>query len=241
MSSSEAKEVKNTFSPQMNIKEKVSVTFTSALVNEFQAVNKYTKGDTIRKLCNPGEGTIGKLYLQGIIDNDGNFINPVTINANQPITTLMYHIFEFLDAVESIMQLVMINPLSEIDVSELKKRNNRFETEVRTLSIFAIGLLQLLQGKDNSELTELISDLYLDVVVYNLQSLLSLCFLEQVASLKSEYHRRIAQYRLARNFNSYYKQHGGLEHKAGVPGAAHSSWCTTKNEITVTLMSIRCS
>ncbi len=217
MSSSEAKEVKNTFSPQMNIKEKVSVTFTSALVNEFQAVNKYTKGDTIRKLCNPGEGTIGKLYLQGIIDNDGNFINPVTINANQPITTLMYHIFEFLDAVESIMQLVMINPLSEIDVSELKKRNNRFETEVRTLSIFAIGLLQLLQGKDNSELTELISDLYLDVVVYNLQSLLSLCFLEQVASLKSEYHRRIAQYRLARNFNSYYKQHGGLEHKAGVP------------------------
>ncbi len=61
------------------------------------------------------------------------------------------------------------------------------------------------------------SDLYLDLLVFTLEMLLHLCFTEQIEALKSEYERRLATFRLGKNFSYYYKKHGGVEHKAGVP------------------------
>jgi hypothetical protein len=216
-SAADASQLKSTLSFNPGLVEKINHPFVSSLVNEFQAVTKYTKGDTLQRLCNPAEGTVGNAYIQGIKNNNGNFSNPVTINADQPATTVMYHVFEFIDTVESILELVMTNQLADIDVIELKSRNDRFEKEIKVLNVFAIALLQKLESNDNSNLTDLVSDLYLDLLIFNLEILLHLCFVEQVEALKNEYQRRVAQYRLARNFNYYFKQHGGIEHKAGVP------------------------
>jgi len=213
----DASDIRSTISFNPSLFEKISHPFASSLVNQFQAVKRYVKGDTLSRLCNPAVGTAGAAYIQGIKDNNGNFINPVTINPDQPVTTVMFHVFEFMDAVESMLQLVMTNDLGEIDVNELKRRNDRFEKEITILTMFTITFLQTLQNNDNTNLSELVSDLYLDLLIFNLEMLLHLCFVEQVEAIKNEYQRRVAQYRIAKNFNVYFRQHGGIEHKAGVP------------------------
>ena len=205
--------IKSTLAFNPNILEKAAHPFTSALVNEFQAVKQYTKGDTLLKLCNPGANTIGSAY----ITMKGKFTNPVSINTDLPVTSIQFHAFEFVDAVESILELVMNNDLADVDTNELKSRNDRLEKEIRVLSAFAVLFLQTLENNDQSHVTDLASDLYLDLLIFNLESLLNSCFVEQVEAIKSEYNRRMAQYRLAKNFSYYFKTHGGIEHKAGVP------------------------
>jgi hypothetical protein len=209
----DASTIKSTLSFNPNLIEKVSHPFTSSLVNEFQAVKQYTKGDTLLKLCNPGANTIGSAYIKMA----GKFANPVSINTDLPATSIQFHAFEFIDAIESILELVMNNELADINTTELKSRNERLEKEVSVISAFAILFLQKLESNDQSSLSDLASDLYLDLLVFNLQTILNLCFVEQVEALKSEYNRRMAQYRLAKNFSYYFKTHGGIEHKAGVP------------------------
>ncbi len=209
----DASTLKTTLSFNANILERASHPFTSALVNEFQAVKKYVKGDTLLKLCNPGKNTIGSAY----IGMKGSFTNPVTINTDLPVTSIQFHAFEFVDAIESILELVMNNELADVDTRELKTRHDRLEKEIRVLSAFAVLFLQTLENNDQSNLSDLASDLYLDLLIFNLETLLNSCFVEQVEALKSEYNRRMAQYRLAKNFSYYFKNHGGIEHKAGVP------------------------
>lgn len=209
----DAMAIKSTLTFNPTILEKIKHPFTSALVNEFQAVKKYVKGETLLKLCNPAANTIGSAYIQ----MKGQFSNPVTINTDQPVTSIQFHAFEFIDAIESIMELVMNFELADVDTSELKNRYNRLEKEIRVLTTFAILFLQTLESNDQSHLADLASDLYLDLLIFNLEMLLNLCFVEQIEALKSEYLRRMAQYRLAKNFSYYFKTHGGIEHKAGVP------------------------
>jgi len=208
----DASAIKSTLAFNPAILDKINHPFTSALVNEFQAVKKYTKGDTLSRLCNPAANTIGSAYIQ----MKGQFSNPVTINTDQPVTSIQFHAFEFIDAIESMMELVVNFELADIDTNELKSRNNRLEKEIRVLSSFAILFLQKLESNDQSHLNDLATDLYLDLLIFNLETLLNLCFVEQVEALKSEYLRRMAQYRLAKNFSYYFKTHSGIEHKAGV-------------------------
>ncbi|MDQ6764153.1 MAG: hypothetical protein M3015_16210 [Bacteroidota bacterium] len=212
-SSEDASAVKNTIAFNPAVLEKLDHPFASALVNEFQAIKKYVKGDTLLKLCNPAANTIGSAFIQ----MKGDFSNPVTINTAQPVTLVQFHAFEFIDAVESVLELVMNFELSEVNTLELKSRYDRFEKEVGVVSHFAISFLQQLENNDKAHLNDLASDLYLDLLIFNLEMLLHLCFVEQVEALKNEYLRRMAQYRLAKNFSYYFKTHGGIEHKAGVP------------------------
>jgi hypothetical protein len=188
----------------------------SSLVNQFHAIKGYVKGRTLQKLCNPGNNTIGSAYIR----MNGQFMNPVTITPNQPVTSVQYHAFEFIDATESILELVMNYELAKVDINELKTRKDRFEEEVKTLRLYAVAFLQYLETAlktEQSNLAELATDLYLDLLVFDLEMLLHLCFAAQVEALKSEYQRRMAQYRLAKNFSYYFKTHGGIEHKGGVP------------------------
>ena len=205
--------IKSTLAYNPNILETAAHPFTSALVNQFQAIKQYTKGDTLLSLCNPGANTIGSAYIA----MKGKFVNPVTINTDLPVTSIQFHAFEFVDAVESMLELVMNNELADVDTTELKSRNDRLEKEIRVLSTFAVLFLQTLENNEQSHVTDLASDLYLDLLIFNLESLLNSCFVEQVEAIKSEYNRRMAQYRLAKNFSYYFKNHGGIEHKAGVP------------------------
>ncbi len=209
----DATAIKSTLAFNPNIIEKVNHPFTSALVNQFQAVKQYTKGDTLLKLCNPGANTIGSAYIA----MKGKFTNPVSINTDQPVTSIQFHAFEFVDSVESILELVMNNELADVNTTELKNRNDRLEKEIRVLSTYAVLFLQQLENNDQTHLADLASDLYLDLLIFNLETLLNSCFVEQVEAIKSEYNRRMAQYRLAKNFSYYFKNHGGIEHKAGVP------------------------
>ena len=212
-SAEDATTIKSTLAFNPNLTEKISHPFTSSLVNEFQAVKQYTKGDTLLKLCNPGANTIGAAYIKMA----GKFANPVSVNTDLPVTSIQFHAFEFIDAIESTLELVLNNELADINTAELKSRNERLEKEVSVISAFAILFLQKLESNDQSSLSDLASDLYLDLLVFNLQTILNLCFVEQVEALKSEFNRRMAQYRLAKNFSYYFKTHGGIEHKAGVP------------------------
>jgi hypothetical protein len=212
-SAEDATTIKSTLAFNPNLTEKISHPFTSSLVSEFQAIKQYAKGDTLLKLCNPGANTIGAAYIKMA----GKFANPVSVNTDLPVTSIQFHAFEFIDAIESILELVMNNELADINTAELKSRNERLEKEVSVISAFAILFLQKLESNDQSSLSDLASDLYLDLLVFNLQTILNLCFVEQVEALKSEYNRRMAQYRLAKNFSFYFKNHGGIEHKAGVP------------------------
>ena len=209
----DASAIKDTLAFNPGVLAKADHPFTSALVNEFQAVKSYTKGDTLSKLCNSPINTIGSAYIL----MKGKFINPIVINTDQPATAVQFHAFEFIDAVESMLELVMDFELSKVDTNELKSRNDRFEKEVRTLSLFAISFLETLENADKTHLNDLASDMYLDLLIFNLETLLQLCFVEQVEALKTEYLRRVAQYRLAQNLGYYFKNHGGIEHKAGVP------------------------
>ena len=209
----DATSIKSTLAFNPDVLNAASHPFTSALVNEFQAVKQYTKGDTLFKLCNPGANTIGSAYIA----MKGQFANPVSINTDQPLTSVQFHAFEFVDAIESMMELVMNFDLADVDTTVLKSRNDRLEKETKVLSTYAVLFLQTLENNDQSHVNDLASDLYLDLVIFNLESLLSSCFVEQVEAIKSEYNRRMAQYRLAKNFSFYFKNHGGIEHKAGVP------------------------
>src|SRR5207237_4596766 len=119
-----------------------------------------------------------------------------------------------IDAVESILELVMNFDLADVDINELKIRNDRFENLVRALLSFEISLLQKLESSDQSSTSDFISDLRLDILIFTFEMLLHLCFVEQIEALKDEYLRRVAQYRLAKNFSYYFKTHGGIEHKA---------------------------
>lgn len=209
----DATAIKSTLAFNPSVLEKLSHPFASRLVNEFQAIKKYIKGGTLSKLCNPPANTIGAAYIQ----MKGRFANPVSINTDQPATAVQFHAFEFIDSVESMLELVMNFELGDLDIDELKSRNDRFEKEVRTLSLFAIAFLQKLESNDNTQLSDLAADLYLDLLIFNLEMLLHLCFVEQLEALKNEYLRRMAQYRLAKNFSYYWRLHPGIEHKAGVP------------------------
>ncbi|HEY1871813.1 MAG TPA: hypothetical protein VGG71_12195, partial [Chitinophagaceae bacterium] len=88
--------------------------FISTLVNEFQAIKSYTKGDTLSKLCSPPDGSFGNYYITSVKSNNGNFVNP------DPGSDLNTTVFTFIDSVESMLQMLMTNDLSSIDPSAFK-------------------------------------------------------------------------------------------------------------------------
>ncbi len=129
--------IKETLAFNPAVLDKLDHPFAATLVHEFGAIKQYTTGDTLSRLCNPPANRIGSAYIA----MKGKFVNPVTINTDQPVTIVQYHAFELIDAIESILELVMNHELSDLDVAELKSRYDRFEKEVRVLSLFAISLV----------------------------------------------------------------------------------------------------
>ncbi len=184
--------------------------FISGLVNEFQATATYTKGDTLSRLCAPPDGTVGSYYISTVKANQGNFVNP---DPSNPITNAL---FQFVDSVESMLQSLMIQDLPVIDPTAFKGLYSVFEKATNALKVLLLGLINDLQNKDTQD-SEI--DYLTGLLLNNAQAILQTCITEKLEALKNEYLRRVAQYRLAKNFNYYFKKHGGIEHKAGVPRA----------------------
>lgn len=80
---------------------------------------------------------------------------------------------------------------------------------------------------------DLASDLYLDLLIFKLETLLNSCFVEQVEALKSEYNRRMAQYRLAKTSVIISKITVASNIRPAYPAEELLYWCTTKNAETV--------
>lgn len=190
--------------------------FISSLVSEFQATAVYTKGDTVTRLCSPLTNTFGNFYNIIIDRNKGKFINPIPANATTPLAVIQRHFFEFLDSVESMFFILMTQPLSDLNTTEFKIAYSRFEAEVNFVNTAVLALIKDLDEKGGSK-NDFVIDYLLDLFVDNVQMILHTCIVERLEALKSEYLRRLAQYRLAKNFSYYFKKHGGIEHKAGVP------------------------
>ena len=185
--------------------------FISGLVNEFLATAAYIKGDTLSRLCSPAQGTVGSYYVSSIKANNGKFINPDPNNSTNSA------LFQFVDSVESLFQVLMTEDLPVLDTTTFKSLYAIYERATNGLRDVVLGLIRDLENKDT--LQDLKIDYFLGLLVDNAQTILQTCIVEKLEALKNEYLRRVAQYRLAKNFNYYFKKHGGIEHKAGVPRA----------------------
>lgn len=184
--------------------------FISGLVNEFQATTTYTKGDTLSRLCSPADGTVGSYYISSVKANQGKFVNP------DPSNPTNNALFQFVDSVEIMFQVLMTQDLPVIDPTAFKGLYAVFEKAANALKVLVLGLINDLQNKEAQD-SEI--DYFTDLLLNNAQAILQTCITEKLEALKNEYLRRVAQYRLAKNFNYYFKKHGGIEHKAGVPRA----------------------
>ncbi|MDI3319777.1 hypothetical protein [Pinibacter soli] len=182
--------------------------FISSLVSEFQALAAYTKGDTLSRLCAPANGTVGKYYIDSVKANNGKYVNPAPNDANNSA------LFNFVDSVESMFQVLMTKDLPVLDTTAFKVLYSNFEMATTVLTDVMIAALKASSANDSSAIT-----LRLEVLISNMQLILHTCIVEKLEALRNEYLRRVAQYRLAKNFNYYFKRHGGIEHKAGVPRA----------------------
>jgi len=189
--------------------------FIAGLVGEFQAAPAYTRGDTLNRLCAPPVNTIGRFYISTIIRNNGKFGNPIPANASTGSAPLQRHFFEFVDSVESMLQILMTQSLADLDTTQFKQANDRFVNEIHAINAAVLLLLRNLEASRKTD--DMVLDYLMDLFVDNVQLLLHTCILEKLEALRNEYTRRLAQYRLAKNFNYYFKRHGGIEHKAGVP------------------------
>lgn len=167
--------------------------FVSTLVSEFHTSKAYRKGDTLQRLCKPAKGSVGAAYLSAISQNIGQFRNPVAASRAVFGTSLYNQLFELLDRIETMFEILMNNELADFNITVFKGAYDRYELTVK-------GLYNAL-----SKITD------------SVQSFLDTCIIEKLEALKNEYLRRTAEYRLAKNFSYYFSKHGGLEHKAGVP------------------------
>lgn len=180
--------------------------FISSLVNEFQAIGSYVKGTTLQRLCSPAGETMGRYYIDSVAKNNGTFVNPYAAADD----AIYYHLMEFIDSVESLFKILMDSGLDMLNTTDFKTGYIRFQTEAKALQRLAWQVL--IRLNDNQAVRDAI--FLLDSTA---QMILNTCITEKLEALKLELRRRLAQYRLAKNFAYYFKKHGGAEHKAGVP------------------------
>lgn len=185
--------------------------FISELVNEFQAAPTYVKGTTLSHLCVPPADTIGGYYINML--SKGAFKNPISPNAGDNVSVLYRHFFEFIDSIESMLLILMTESLDSLDTAIFKTTYTRYQTEINAINRLVSTIAKELGDKAINTIYEVLTELFIN----NLQILLHTCITEKLEALKREYLRRQAQLRLAKNFNYYFKMHGGIEHKAGVP------------------------
>jgi predicted nucleic acid-binding protein len=180
----------------------------------------YQKGNFMRTYCPAVASTIGSAYLAAL-DSTGVFTNPVQIDSSNSLTTVYYYLFAFVDAVEELMFALQTNTLAEIDI-------NGFNTIYQTYladTLYAMGILMELTENiasnnttaANAQYVTLAEDTELDLLVDELGLLTSLCLEERLQVLVTTYTNRLTQYEQQLNFLNYFKNHPGLEHKAGVP------------------------
>jgi hypothetical protein len=180
----------------------------------------YQKGDFLRQYCPAVANTIGSGYLSAI-NSAGVFTNPIQIDQSNSLTSVYYSLFEFVDAVEQLMFEFQTNTLAQIDITEFNTIYQRYLTD----TLITLGILIALTEKTTTNSTSvadtqyvsLAEDTELALLIDELGWLTNLCLEERMQVLVNEYTNRLTNYQQQLSFLNYYKNHPGLEHKAGVP------------------------
>ncbi|MGZ3835577.1 MAG: hypothetical protein ACXVB0_18825, partial [Mucilaginibacter sp.] len=186
----------------------------------FTLTTAYKKGDFMRKYCTPDANTIGSGYLNALNSN-GVFTNPITLDQSNPLTIAYYYLFQYVDAVEQLMYVLQTNTLEQINMADFGQEYLGY-LGITTLSISILEAMAIQNANTAaaaapSPYVTLSEDLGLDALVDDLGVLTSICIDERLQVLKDEYTNRLNQYQQQHTFLNYYKNHLGLEHKAGVP------------------------
>jgi hypothetical protein len=128
------------------------------------------------------------------------------------------------------MMVLMPSILSTIDMDEFMAVYKVFADSLFDVSE---AITEILDDtvKTKTEIALDAGDLEMDLVRDQLAEAVYTCLDERIKTLLSEYEARLQAYELQRNFLNYYQKHPGLEHKAGVPKAAHLFWCIIRREI----------
>jgi hypothetical protein len=179
---------------------------------------KYEKGDFMRTYCPAVADTIGSAYLNAL-SSTGVFTNPVQSNQGSALITFYYSLFEFVDAVESLMYTLNTNTLAEVDITTFDTVYARyiFDTIV-VLTLLTDATIALdAKASDNAKFVSLVETLQLDLLIDELMLLTTICIDDRLKVLVTEYNNRLTNYQQQLNFLTYFKNHTGLEHKAGVP------------------------
>ncbi len=182
----------------------------------------YQKGDFMRKYCPPVANTIGSAYLN--ILSNGAFANPIQINQNNTLTAVYFYLFAFIDAVEQMMYLLQTNTLAQLDMTAFNTANQTYLTDVALVLDILTGLTiqdaaaaSTDTNAADAAFVTLAEDIELGLLAEELGVLTNICIYERLQVLAAEYSTRLTQYQKQLNFLTYYKNHPGLEHKAGVP------------------------
>jgi hypothetical protein len=176
----------------------------------------YKKGDFLRKYCPALPSTIGSGYLSSL-SNTGVFTNPITVNQSDPLTILYYYFFQFVNTVEELMYALNTNTIGSMDMDAFDLKYQAYLSD----TAIAINALILLTVKNtapkDATTVSFIEDYELDLLIEAFGVLTNICIDERLQVIKDEYTDRLTQYRQQLTFLNYYKNHPGLEHKAGVP------------------------
>lgn len=156
----------------------------------------YAKGDFMRQFCPPAAGvdTIGSEYLADLANN-GNYSVPSQLRL----------IFNFIDATESLMQFLLSRELSAFNNADFTSAWKVYERGILEIYDYAGEIFTAAKQS-------LTNDLMTDS-----KALFFSCLGEELLLLYTEYERRLKWYIDQLNFLHYFRQHPGLEHKAGVP------------------------
>lgn len=184
----------------------------------------YQKGDFLATFCPTVQGTIGDAYL-GLIKNNTDFgsqlnnLITTTPNYQQNIAMYTYYfaVFYFINAVESLMYILMTNSISTLDINESESIfTAAYNLYLLTLTAVSTEFLVGTEQENQPPYTGTILNT-IDQTISIAYILLSVCIDDRLQTLKNEYLDRLKNYESQVYFLNYFRKHPGLEHKAGVP------------------------
>jgi hypothetical protein len=179
-----------------------------------QTTYVYQKGDYMKMYCAPSANTIGSSYLNSI--SSGIFRNPLQVLSSSSTNLIHYsYFFEYIDAVESLMQVLVTATIATLDMQVFTAAYKRFSDALNAI-IFSVtqAMSDQLSNTDDSQFFK---DIEMDIFVEEVTISIYSCIDERIQTLKDEYQYRLQLYQLQLGFYNYYNKHYGLEHKAGVP------------------------
>ncbi|MDN5289508.1 MAG: hypothetical protein JWR38_5782 [Mucilaginibacter sp.] len=177
----------------------------------------YKKGDFMNTYCTPEPNTIGSAYLAALSDT-GVFTNPITSYPFDSATELYYFLFQFIDAVEDMMYTLNTNDISSFNIYDVYGATRNYLNSIaQVITILRGPLFKDPAAGKNDAMVSFIENYELDILIEDFDALVNVCIEDRMYVLNKEITDRRIQRADEYSFLTYYKNHPGLEHKAGVP------------------------